>query len=280
MSVAAVLSYQHEYHAGNHADVLKHAVLALLVRALQRKPTPIRVIDTHAGAGRYALATALTQRRREYESGAARVFGAPDAPPCSRPYLDALDATNPEGRLTCYPGSPQVALCLLRPGDQLELFEVHPRALASLRAAFAGHRHVHIHARDGYEGLVAVVPPQERRGIVLIDPSYEETDEYRRVGEALARAHRRWPSGVYVVWYPVLARGGGEKPIAVLRALGLPQCFRVELVPEPESPGLRGSGLVIVNLPYRLDAKIATLLEWLGDKLGRSARSTATASRL
>lgn len=275
-----MLSYQHEYHAGNHADVLKHAVLAAIIRSLQRKPTPIRVIDTHAGSGTYDLGSALTQRHREFETGAALVFAARDAPACFMPYLEVLRALNPGGELTRYPGSPQLALKLLRSEDQLELFELHPQGLAALRACCAQERRAHIHERDAFEGLVAVVPPQERRGVVLIDPSYEEKDEFQRVVNVLAAAHRRWSNGIYLVWYPLISRAGSERLLAALWGLALPRCFRVELEPAPESRGLRGSGLVIVNLPYQLDAELAVLLPWLDSKLSRSARSRSSADWL
>ena len=269
-----MLSYQHEYHVGNHADVLKHAVLAIVVRALQHKPAPLRVIDCHAGSGAYELTSALTQRRREFETGAGRIFGAREAPASLAPYLDALATLNPSGTLTRYPGSPQVALSLLRPIDQLELFELHPQALTTLRACFAGRPQVHIHKRDAFEGLVAVVPPKERRGVALIDPAYEDKDDFRRVAATVVAASRRWAHGVYLVWYPLLRQAGTAKLLSGLTKLALPRCYRIELVPDPSAAGLRGSGLVIVNLPHRVDAELATLLPWLDDKLARSTQST------
>lgn len=269
-----MLSYQHEYHVGNHADVLKHAVLAIVVRALQRKPTPLRVIDCHAGAGVYDLTSPLTQRGREFESGVGRLFGARDAPASLAPYLDALARLNPNGRLIRYPGSAQLALSLLRPADQLELFELHPQALAALRRSFAGCRQVHIHKRDALEGLVAVVPPKERRGVALLDSAYEDKDDYRRVPVALAAAARRWGHGVYLVWYPLIRQSGTARLLGDLADLGLPRSYRVELMLAPSAAGLRGSGLVIVNLPHGVDAELAALLPWLNGKLADGTAST------
>lgn len=275
-----MLSYQHEYHAGNHADVLKHCTLAVLIRALERKPAAFRVIDCHAGAGSYDLTSALTQRRREYESGAARVLGARDGPACVEPYLDVLSALNSDGVLRRYPGSPQLAHALLRPGDQLELFELHPRAAAALRALLGRKAHVHIHVRDAYEGVAAVLPPAQRRGLVLIDPSYERRNEQADVAELVAASHRRWMNGVLVIWYPILARSGTGVLLAALRRLALPQPFQLELTPDPQGTGLRGSGLVIVNLPYAVDAELEAMLAWLHSKLARHDRARWSAGWL
>ena len=266
-----MLSYQHDYHAGNHADVLKHSVLAILIRALQRKNAPLRIIDTHAGSGTYDLEGALAQQGREFERGAARVFGAPAPPACIAPYLEALATANPEGALRRYPGSPQLALSLLRPADQLELFELHPQAVAALRANFRRHRQVHIHRRDGFEGMLAVVPPKERRGLVLIDPSYERKADFALAAEAAARAHARWTNGVLVLWYPLIEHSGSAQLLGSLGKLGLPKAFRVELEVVPAGPGLRGSGLVIANLPYEADRDLRSLLPWLARRLGDAA---------
>jgi 23S rRNA (adenine2030-N6)-methyltransferase len=264
-----VLSYQHDYHAGNHADVLKHSVLAILIRALQRKPAPIRIIDSHAGSGLYDLEGALAQHGREFEHGAARALAAPRPPPSLAPYLEVLRALNPDGALRSYPGSPQLSLSLLREHDQLELFELHPQAAAALHTRFRRHRQVHIHRRDGFEGLVAVLPPKERRGIALIDPSYEHKHEFTRAADVLARAYARWAGGVFAVWYPLIRHAGSTRLIANLGNLELPRVFLVELEVTPDAAGLRGSGLVIVNLPYQTDRELGELLPWLRESLGR-----------
>lgn len=275
-----MLSYQHDYHAGNHADVLKHSVLALLIEALKRKDAPFRVIDSHAGSGVYDLTSKMAQHGREFESGAALVMSAADSPACIRPYLSVLRQLNGDDALRYYPGSPQLARSLLREQDELELFELHPQAAAALRARYRGDRRVHIHDRDGFEGVVAALPPPERRGIALIDPSYEQKEEFTRVGEVVAACHRRFASGVYVVWYPLIRHRGPDILIDAFRQLQLPQLFHVELEVAPTSDALRGSGLLIANLPYEVDDELAALLPWLERTLSRGARGSTRAEWL
>lgn len=263
-----MLSYQHEYHAGNHADVLKHAVLALLIDALQRKPKPIRVIDSHAGAGSYDLTSREAQQGREFAEGIGRVLDARPVPPELARYLGAVEALNGGDVLHRYPGSPQLARMLLGDDDHLELFELHGQAFASLEATFGADRRVHLHRRDAFEGVPAVLPPPERRGLVLIDPAYERREEFNRVLETLPVLQRRWPNGVYAVWYPVLRKPEARAYARQLRALEMPRLFQVELQIAPAgSFGLFGSGLVIANLPYGLDAQLKTIVPWLHRRL-------------
>lgn len=263
-----MLSYQHEYHAGNHADVVKHAVLALLIDALQRKPKPIRVIDSHAGAGFYDLTSPAAQRNREFADGIARILDARPVPPELSRYVGAVETLNGGDVLLRYPGSPQLARMLLRDDDHLELFELHPQSCASLKAVFDGDRRVHLHRRDAFEGVPAVVPPPERRGIVLIDPAYEQREDFNRVLDLLPVLLRRWANGVYAVWYPLLRRPEARAYVRQLRALDMPRMFQVELQVAPAgSFGLYGSGLVIANLPYGVDAQLKTLLPWLHQRL-------------
>lgn len=263
-----MLSYRHEYHAGNHADVVKHAVLALLIDALQRKPKPIRIIDSHAGAGDYDLTSREAQQHREFAQGIARIIDARPVPPELSRYVAAIEALNGGDVLLKYPGSPRLARMLLRENDHLELFELHPQACASLEAAFGRDRRVHVHRRDAFEGVPAVVPPPERRGLVLIDPAYERRDEFDRVLAMLPALIARWPNGVYAVWYPLLRKPEARAFVRQLRALEMPRPFQVELQVAPAgSFGLFGSGLVIANLPYGLDAQLKTLMPWLHRRL-------------
>jgi 23S rRNA (adenine2030-N6)-methyltransferase len=275
-----VLSYQHDYHAGNHADVLKHSVFAILIRLLQQKPAPIRVLDSHAGSGVYDLDGALAQHGREFDTGIARAFAAQAPPPPLAAYLDAVAKLNPTGNLRFYPGSPQLALMLLRAQDQLELFELHPQAAAALRTRFRRDRQVHVHCRDGFEGLLGVLPPREHRGIVLIDPSYEQKNEYARVVELLDAAHKRWANGVFVVWYPLIRHAGSTRLIAAAEKLNLPRAFRIEIETSRDADGLRGSGLLIVNLPYRTDRMLGEVLPWLVRCLGRESAGGSRADWL
>ena len=269
-----MLSYQHDYHAGNHADVLKHSVLALLIRALQRKPTPLRIIDSHAGSGIYDLGSQMAQHGREFETGAALVMRARRAPESVRPYLDVLKELNPDGTLRHYPGSPELAARLLREQDQLELFELHPQAAAALRARYARNAQVHVHRRDGFEGLAAAVPPQERRGIALIDPAFEQKDDFGRVAELVAACRKRWGNGVYMIWYPLIRHAGPDRLIEALRKMTIPRTLRVEVEVAPHSDGLRGSGLVIANIPFQVDKEIRELVPWLSQELAQSADGT------
>ncbi|MBM4221323.1 MAG: 23S rRNA (adenine(2030)-N(6))-methyltransferase RlmJ [Gammaproteobacteria bacterium] len=269
-----MLSYQHEYHCGNHADVLKHSVLALAIRALQRKDKPLRVIDTHAGSGVYDLDSAEARRNAEFETGISRVMSAAAPPPEIAPYLAAVRALNPEaGTLRRYPGSPQLAHHLLRPQDHLELLELHPQALARLRRHFGRDARTHIHDRDSYEGLPGLVPPPERRGLVLIDPSYEVRRESAAVIEAVAAGHDRWPGGCWLLWYPLLRDPLTARLPAKLAATGIRRIFRTELQVESAGyMGLRGSGLLVINPPYGLDTALGNLLPWLWEQLANDGR--------
>jgi 23S rRNA (adenine2030-N6)-methyltransferase len=278
-----MLSYQHDYHAGNHADVLKHSVLALVIRALQRKDTPLRVLDTHAGSGVYDLRSHEARKHAEFDGGIGRLLAAPNPPLEAHDYLAVVRAMNgalngaTAGRgtdLHLYPGSPQVARHLLRAEDHLELLELHPGALAHLHRNFGRDHRVHIHARDAFEGLPALVPPAERRGVVLVDSAYEVKEDFTGIVELLKTCHRRWAGGVYLIWYPLIRHPLAERFTAKVRAAGIPKILQVELQVETEGfIGMRGSGLCIVNPPYGLDQQLNALLPWLWQILKNDERS-------
>ncbi len=270
-----MLSYQHDYHAGNHADVLKHSVLALVIRALQRKDKPLRVLDVHAGSGIYDLRSGEARKNEEFTGGIARVLAAPGPPAETADYLDAVRALNGKsGGLHLYPGSPQVARHLLRPGDHLELLELHPAALARLHRNFGRDARVHIHDRNAFEGLPALVPPKEKRGVVLVDPAYEVKEEFTAVVELLKTCHRRWTSGVYLLWYPLIRHPLAERFTAKVRATAIPGIAHAELRVEAEGfHGMRGSGVCIVNAPFGLEQKLNALLPWLWATLRNDDRS-------
>jgi 23S rRNA (adenine2030-N6)-methyltransferase len=260
-----MLSYQHEYHCGNHADVLKHAVLACTIEALKKKPAPLRVLDGFAGSGRYDLFGPEASRHSEYKGGITRVLAAAERPagvPAGlQAYLEVVRALNPDGRLRFYPGSPALALALLRPEDKVDLLEQHPRALRNLRAEVRRERRAHVHERDAYEGLPALVPPRERRGLVLIDPSYEVKDEFKRVGAMLTACHQRWPQGVYLVWYPLIREPLAERFANRIVATGIRRIWQAELAMGPKrAQGLWGSGMLVVNPPFGLDAVLGPVL--------------------
>lgn len=273
-----MLSYQHEYHAGNHADVLKHAVLALAIQALQRKPGAIRVLDGNAGSGSYDLRSREARRNAEHEQGIARVLAAPSSPPELAAWLEVVRGLNTGAALKRYPGSPLLARRLLRSSDHLELLELHPRAAAALRREFRGDRQVHIHQRDCFEGLPALLPPPERRGLVLIDPSYEVKEEFSRVADLLQACHRRWPSGVYLLWYPLLRERQAEHFPARIAACGIRRIYRAEIaVRGPAFTGLRGCGVLVVNLPFGMEQQLERLLPWLARTLAQDEGAYAHA---
>lgn len=278
---SAMLSYQHEYHAGNHADVLKHAVFVRVLSALLQKDRPLRVFDAHAGSGLYDLGSREARRHVEHEGGIGRLLAAPAPPPALMAYLEAVRACNGGAALRRYPGSPWLARSLLRPADQLVLMDLHPRALEVLRRRHGHDPQVHVHARDCFEGLPALLPPPERRGVVLVDPSYELKDDYARVVDLLASCHRRWPTGVYLLWYPLLRDQPGERLPARVAALGIRRIYQLAVEVEGRGfAGMRGSGMLVVNLPYGLDAELEVLAPWLWRTLAVAGRGAAHAGWL
>jgi 23S rRNA (adenine2030-N6)-methyltransferase len=273
------MNYRHAYHAGNFADVLKHAVLALVIDYLKRKEAPFRVIDTHAGAGSYELASEQAQKTGEWREGIGRLLGA-DAAPLPRevaerlrPYLDAVRRANPGGGLHVYPGSPLLALGLMRPQDTLIANELHCEELASLEAAIGGDRRVKLMALDAWVALKALLPPKERRGVILIDPPFEEAGELDRMAAGLAQGLERFATGIYLAWYPIK----DQKPIHgfhnALAGLGTRKLLRVELTIESLSDPerLNGCGLVVVNPPYTLESDLAVVLPDLSRRLAARA---------
>ena len=257
------MNYRHAYHAGNAADCFKHAVLVWALRALARKPKPFFVLDTHAGVGRYDLAGEAALRTGEAGSGILRLLH--DAPDPLADYLGLVRG------LGLYPGSPALIAALLRPGDRAVFCELHPEDHAALRAAaFARDTRVSVHLRDGYAAIDAFLPPPERRGLVLIDPPYEQPDEHDQVLIALRSANARFPSGVVLAWYPVKHRAPVRALHDALRAGPIRDVVAVELLlRQPLDPTrLNGSGLVIVNPPFRFDAELPPILAALLDRLG------------
>ena len=280
------MNYRHAYHAGNFADVLKHAVLALVLEYMKRKEAPFRVIDTHAGAGRYALASPQAEKTGEWQGGIARLIG-PDATPLPprvarhlQPYLDAVRSENAGTPLKVYPGSPALALRLMRAQDTLVANELNPEERAHLKAAIGADRRAKLTALDAWVALKALLPPKERRGIVLIDPPFEETRELDRMLEGLAQGLQRFATGVYLAWYPIK----DPKPIARfhegLAGLGAAKLIRVELMiqraSDPER--LNGCGLVVANPPYTLEGELAAVLPDLSRRL--AAGSAGASFRL
>ena len=259
------MNYRHAFHAGNFADVLKHAVLVRILLHLRAKPAAFRVIDTHAGAGRYDLGGPEATRSLEWREGIERLVTAPIGEPerlLLAPYLDAIAAFNNPGTLTCYPGSPALARAFLRAQDRLLACELEPNAAAALARYLAGDRRNKALAIDGWTALHAYVPPKERRGLVLVDPSFEDAGDFARLGEALEAAQRKWAGGTYLLWYPVKERAGPDALERRLRRSGIAKILRVELSlgGTRADNRLGACGLIVVNPPWTLADELAILL--------------------
>ncbi|TMK22687.1 MAG: 23S rRNA (adenine(2030)-N(6))-methyltransferase RlmJ [Alphaproteobacteria bacterium] len=266
------MNYRHAFHAGNFADVVKHAVLVRILVHLREKPAPFRVIDTHAGAGRYDLAAAEAQRSGEWREGIDRLVRGPIAArerALLAPYLDAVAACNGGGRLTAYPGSPALARAFLRAQDRLIACELEPNAAAALARNLAGDRRSKAVAIDGWTALNAYVPPKERRGLVLVDPAFEDAGDFARLAQALAAAQRKWASGIYLAWYPIKERAPADALARRLRQSGMARILRAELsVATPRAAArLSACGLIVINPPWTLAGELAVLLPELARAL-------------
>ncbi|TGQ51704.1 23S rRNA (adenine(2030)-N(6))-methyltransferase RlmJ [Mesorhizobium sp. M1C.F.Ca.ET.193.01.1.1] len=259
------MNYRHAYHAGNFADVVKHAVLSRLVEYLKQKDKAFRVVDTHAGIGRYDLASVEAGKTGEWQGGIGRLFEAtlePRAAALLQPYLEAVRAENPDGDLRRYPGSPLIVRHLMRKQDRLTAIELHPQDAARLKAVFTGDFQTRVIELDGWLALGAHLPPKEKRGLVLVDPPFEEEGEFPRLVENLRRAHRRWPGGIYALWYPIKDRKAVAAFRAALKETAIPKLLDIgfEVRPTSAEPSLDGSGLVVVNPPFTLEAELRVLL--------------------
>jgi 23S rRNA (adenine2030-N6)-methyltransferase len=259
------MNYRHDFHAGNFADVVKHAALARIIAHLREKPAPFRVIDTHAGAGLYDLQGSDAARTGEWRDGIARLLKAPltaEVRALLTPYLDVIHELNPDEKLKVYPGSPLLVRAWLRPRDRLIACELEPKAAAMLEKSLATSTRAKALAIDGWTALSAYVPPKERRGLVLIDPPYEAPDEFSRLAEAVAGAYRKWATGIYLLWYPIKDRSGPDALAKRLKTLRIPKILRAELTtsPAPAADHLIGTGLIVVNPPWMLERELSILL--------------------
>jgi 23S rRNA (adenine2030-N6)-methyltransferase len=273
------MNYRHAFHAGNFADVIKHIVLVRILIYLQDKPAAFRVIDTHAGAGIYDLTGEQAQRTGEFLTGIARVMQArfsEDVLPLVMPYLDIVRAFNPPAGLETYPGSPLIARALLRPQDRLMACEVEPNARKQLIAALRRDTQARVVDLDGWMALPAFVPPKERRGLVLLDPPYEDQDEFGRLADGFAGAFTKWPTGSYLLWYPAKSRratDGLVRHVAAVAAGGPSpaKCLRLEFSAAPQTADstLVSAGLLLVNPPWRLMGELKAILPELEKPLGQ-----------
>ena len=270
-----MLSYRHGFHAGMHADVLKHFVLVYLLRYLTQKDKPLWFIDTHAGAAAYALDEGYATKNAEYESGIGRLWAREDLPQPVADYVGQVRALNPDDALRRYPGSPQLALQLLRKQDRLRMFELHSAESQLLQQYFRDDApRAIVQAGDGFAGLQAVLPPPSRRALVLIDPSYEDKRDYRHVLAALRDAHKRFRAGVYAVWYPQVQRRESRQFPEQLKQLQDQDWLHVTLTvkkPVASGYGLHGSGMFILNPPWLLPKALDLAMPYLARVLAQYA---------
>ncbi|MCB1754506.1 MAG: 23S rRNA (adenine(2030)-N(6))-methyltransferase RlmJ [Gammaproteobacteria bacterium] len=269
-----MLSYKHAFHAGNHADVLKHSALVHILTYLKRKAPPLVYIDTHAGAGGYSLLDAEALKTAEFSRGAALLWKAGDRPEMVGDYLNLLRGVNPDGGLAVYPGSPQIAARLLGEKDRLRLFELHNNEYRGLTARFAKDPRVKLFNSDGLQGLLASLPPAQSRALVLIDPSYEIKSDYEAVTETLIKAYKKFAVGVFMLWYPVVERRRVQRLEQAIRQSGVRRIVQFELSVRPDAfnDGMTGSGLFVVNPPWTLQASMDETLPYLAATLGESGR--------
>ena len=272
------MNYRHAYHAGNFADVVKHAALSRLVEYLKLKDKAFRVIDTHAGTGVYDLSSEEAQKTGEWHGGIGRLLEtkpSSEAQALLAPYLEAVRAINPDGGVKKYPGSPLIVRHLLRPQDRLSAIELHPQDFQRLKSLFAGDFQVRAIELDGWLSLGAHLPPKEKRGLVLVDPPFEQEGEFERLVDGLTRAHRRWPNGIYALWYPIKDRAAVARFRRELKVSGIPRILDVAFEVRPPSPEERldGSGLVVVNPPFVFESEMRVLLPELNKALAEDAKA-------
>jgi 23S rRNA (adenine2030-N6)-methyltransferase len=267
------MNYRHAFHAGNFADCVKHAVLVWLLKALTRKPAPLFVLDTHAGVGCYDLGDGPAARTGEWRKGIARLLD--DPPPPLTDYVGLV------GSLGRYPGSPMLTRALLRPDDRMACCELHPEDAAALRRQFAHDRQVAVHHRDAWEALGALLPPQQRRGLILIDPPFEDPQEFTELSAGLAAGYLRFGAGVFAAWYPIKHRAPSRRFLADLQEGGIRDIVAAELcLREPVDPArLNGCAMLVINPPYRFEQEVQPILSALLDRLGSRESGEAAVIR-
>jgi 23S rRNA (adenine2030-N6)-methyltransferase len=278
------VNYSHAFHAGSFADVFKHAVLCLMLDYLREKPGAFRLIDTHAGSGLYDLSGPEASRGGEWRDGIGRLMAARDdghlpdkIAALLKPYLEVIGALNEPGKLTLYPGSPAIARAWLRPQDRLVACELEPKAADLLERNMRGDARIKTIEIDGWTGLLANVPPPERRGLVLVDPPFEEDADFHRLSHMLGLAQRKWATGIFTMWYPIKGRTEPDALAKRLSRLGIAKILRAELIVSPvsDSTRLNGSGLILVNPPWTLEGDLAALLPALAAMLARAPNSSS-----
>lgn len=263
------MNYRHIFHAGNFADVFKHMVLSLLIKALKRKDTAFCYLDTHAGTGLYNLYAEAAQKTKEFNNGIGRIMGLTNSPPLISEYESIIRKLNTQNNLQFYPGSPLIAQSLLREQDKMILCELHQTDVDQLKQNLWRDKRVAIHHQDGYQSLKAFLPPKEKRGLVLIDPPFERNDEYENIIKLLKQALQRWENGIYVIWYPIKDKNSVKRFLYHLKNLTVKNLLNTELYVYPEDIILRltGCGMAIINAPWQLDEQMYELMPWLTKNL-------------
>lgn len=264
------MNYRHSYHAGNFADVIKHVMLVALISSLLRKETPFCYIDTHAGAGYYDLFSEFAVKKKEYNNGIIKLIQQERPPKIVKQYLDCVRKINNQltgstyASLRYYPGSPYIVRYFARPKDRIIACELQPQEYQTLKTTFAGDKQVSVHHTDGYLGLKAFLPPNEHRGLVLIDPPYENPDEFTRIVHSLPISLKRWESGIYAIWYPIKEKIQVERFHRAVREIIRHPVLIIELSIYPDLPGhLNGCGLAIVNPPWQFEKTAQEFISWL-----------------
>ena len=266
-----MLAYRHAFHAGNHADVLKHCVLQQILMYMNQKDKPYWVIDTHAGAGMYSLASDYANTKSEYLDGVARLWDCDDLPSVLREYMNLIQLCNNKGDWSLYPGSPEVIRRTIRTDDRMRLFELHPTDFEILQENFERDRQAKLFKSDGFASLKALLPPPTRRAVIFMDPPYEIKTDYPKVVDALEEGLARFAEGVYVIWYPILTRGDHIRMLESLRKLSEKTLNIAMTVQQPDEKGfgMLGSGLFIINPPWTLKDTMQDIMPYLVEKLAQ-----------
>ena len=265
-----MLSYRHGYHAGNAADVLKHFILTYVLDYIKKKDKGFIFIDSHAGAGKYLISDPYMQKNKEYLQGIEKILQLKNDNIFLKKYLDLIKSININSDLKIYPGSCFLAARSLRPNDNLYFFELHPKEFLNLKKNFENDSRVIIENRDSYQRLKKLLPPKEKRAVILIDPSYELKDEYEKVSEMLSDCYKKFPLGVYIIWYPVLKNKKSEKFIFNLLKKNYKNLSHIEMITDNLNNGMQGSGLFILNCPWSIENDIKKSLETIFDCLKKN----------
>ncbi|WP_027157108.1 23S rRNA (adenine(2030)-N(6))-methyltransferase RlmJ [Methylobacter luteus] len=267
-----MLSYRHSFHAGNFADVLKHLILIQILEHLRKKDKPFCCVDTHAGPGAYALDSDYALKNREFDNGIGKLWQRHDLPAGVAAYVDLIRQFNGSDKLTRYPGSPLITQSLLRSADRLFLYELHSTEIALLIEVVDKDRRIKVFHDDGLKSGIGLLPPAERRGLVLIDPSYEMKSDYQEVVETLKKMHKRFATGIFALWYPVVERSRNKKLEQAMQNSGIKnvQLYELGIQADTSEHGMTASGMIVVNPPWTLKSDMEPVLPWLADVLGES----------